>query len=1038
MQILAIHVQSQIPFENPHILNTENDLPSNNIKKLVEDEDGIIWIATYGGLVRYDGMTAETYRHDSEDSTSLIYNNINDILPDVQNGKVWVTTPRGLSVFDIAQKKFRNYRRSPNRPNGLPDVNIHSVFKDKDNQYWIGATERGILKYRPDTDDFEQYLCNGSRGLRDTLRCRLTAKAIYPDLENDSLLWLVGSGVIRFNRMDGDFQHFRYISDDSKEERYANSANSSLLHKDGKIYLGTWYHGVYVFDTKTENYYPLAPCYQNGTYPYKDKDVITNFLSINENEFWINSWQGAQLYNSSTNCITKAYNNSRKQDKQYSIDYIDKGGRIWSYPFNKKGIYILNPLVQQYEFLYFDEKDSPYNSFTRRVVEDTLRQRIYVAPSGISQGLPYYNLASKKWTLVLPTPQYLTGELKGINIVDIALLPTGELIILADDKIFSYRPGEPNLKLFPSQPEDEVIRFRACMTDSRGDVWIGAWSGGFYRLNPKTKELRSFHPELDHLAEHLVGGDQMAEDIHGNIWMRENRGLLIWEKEKDQFIYHPYDPVERKALSGMGKITAAKNGRVWIATNKDMIGYGHADSLDRGIIRYLGGEEGMKGSHAYLVKNHKDKLLVFTELGMQEFDPKAMRFGKFYDADYGLGSSVFSATWLQDGRLAVARRKAMALFHPDSLKTNEEQPVPYINSFRVFDDPYYLEGRPEQKDTVHLSYKQNFFSFEFSAVGYNLPDKTQFKYKLEGFDEKWNDGTKRRFAAYTNVPGGDYTFKVQAINSEGLSLNEPYELFIHVSTVWYKTIWFWCLAFLLLSGLAYLIYKWRINQVRKEERLHSEYERKLADVEMSALRAQMNPHFIFNSLNSIEYYIISNEPEKASDYLNRFSRLIRLILQNSKSHIVPLKDDLEALKLYIEMESMRFDNLFDYELKMESSIVPEKVNIPPMLLQPYVENAIWHGLMQKKNERGKLDLTIRQNKGHLVCLIEDNGIGREAAKQLKSKTATRRKSYGMKITSDRITMLNKLAGENATVNIYDLKKEDGTGIGTRVELVIPI
>jgi LytS/YehU family sensor histidine kinase len=200
----------------------------------------------------------------------------------------------------------------------------------------------------------------------------------------------------------------------------------------------------------------------------------------------------------------------------------------------------------------------------------------------------------------------------------------------------------------------------------------------------------------------------------------------------------------------------------------------------------------------------------------------------------------------------------------------------------------------------------------------------------------------------------------------------------------------------------------------------------------------MNPHFIFNSLNSIDYYIINNDQEKASDYLNRFSRLIRLILQNSKSTIVPLKDDLEALKLYIEMESLRFDNLFDYEVNAEKGLNLEKISVPPMIIQPYVENAIWHGLMQKRGEKGKLLLNIHQRNGHLLCSIEDNGIGREAAQQLKTKSATQRKSYGMKITSDRLAMLNKLAGTDASVNVIDLKNEDGSAAGTRVELSIPL
>ena len=236
---------------------------------------------------------------------------------------------------------------------------------------------------------------------------------------------------------------------------------------------------------------------------------------------------------------------------------------------------------------------------------------------------------------------------------------------------------------------------------------------------------------------------------------------------------------------------------------------------------------------------------------------------------------------------------------------------------------------------------------------------------------------------------------------------------------------------------AILFIRWRIAQIRRKEAMKADFDRKLANVELNALRAQMNPHFIFNCLNSIDYYILKNDTEKASDYLNRFSRLIRLILQNSRSEYVNLKDELESLRLYIEMESLRFEQQFDYEVKISRGLNIEEVEIPPMLLQPYVENAIWHGLVQKEG-RGRLDLAITRQNGTLFCVIEDNGIGREEAQRLKSKTATRRKSMGMAITQDRISMINKLYKADASVEVIDLKDDEGRALGTRVELRIPL
>jgi len=245
---------------------------------------------------------------------------------------------------------------------------------------------------------------------------------------------------------------------------------------------------------------------------------------------------------------------------------------------------------------------------------------------------------------------------------------------------------------------------------------------------------------------------------------------------------------------------------------------------------------------------------------------------------------------------------------------------------------------------------------------------------------------------------------------------------------------------LLIVLAVYSLYRYRIGQIRKKQRLKSEYEKKLANVEMSALLAQMNPHFLFNSLNSIDSYIIRNESKKASEYLNNFARLMRLILQNSRSNYISLKDELEALDLYLQMESLRFKNKFSYSINVDENIDSAATVIPPMLIQPYVENAIWHGLMHKSNgEEGKVEIQLTKKDDNLLCVVNDNGIGRKKAAELKAQKHTNHKrSMGMQITQDRIEIINKLYNINASVRILDVENEQGEAKGTKVELIIPV
>ncbi|MBC7891369.1 MAG: histidine kinase [Sphingobacteriaceae bacterium] len=216
------------------------------------------------------------------------------------------------------------------------------------------------------------------------------------------------------------------------------------------------------------------------------------------------------------------------------------------------------------------------------------------------------------------------------------------------------------------------------------------------------------------------------------------------------------------------------------------------------------------------------------------------------------------------------------------------------------------------------------------------------------------------------------------------------------------------------------------------------FEQKLAETEMTALRAQMNPHFIFNCLNSIKLYTLENDSATASEFLTKFSRLIRLVLENSRSERVTLATELDALRLYIELEAMRFKNKLTYSVTVAEAIDAQYVEIPPLLLQPYVENAIWHGLMHRPGG-GQIHVGVEQpGEDCLRITITDNGIGRTAAGALKSKSATRHKSFGMQVTGERIGLINQLYRSQTQVKIYDLVDAEGQPAGTEVILQIPV
>jgi hypothetical protein len=254
---------------------------------------------------------------------------------------------------------------------------------------------------------------------------------------------------------------------------------------------------------------------------------------------------------------------------------------------------------------------------------------------------------------------------------------------------------------------------------------------------------------------------------------------------------------------------------------------------------------------------------------------------------------------------------------------------------------------------------------------------------------------------------------------------------------------------LLALGSLYFIYRSRLRGVKLEaqlirekaeqEKKETEFQQKLADVSMSALRSQMNPHFIFNCLNSIKLYTTQNDSVAASEYLTKFSKLIRLILENSRNERITLSSELAALELYIEMEAMRFKEKLRYSIEIEKNVETNYIEIPPLLLQPYVENAIWHGLMPKE-EGGHIAIavSIQDEESLLNIKITDDGIGRTAATALSNKVAGKHKSYGMKATTERIALINQIYKTGASVSVHDLVNEKGEAAGTQVTIQIPV
>jgi len=353
----------------------------------------------------------------------------------------------------------------------------------------------------------------------------------------------------------------------------------------------------------------------------------------------------------------------------------------------------------------------------------------------------------------------------------------------------------------------------------------------------------------------------------------------------------------------------------------------------------------------------------------------------------------------------------------------------------------YLTGvKITEKDTIagndyDLAYHQNYLKFSFNGIGYSGKEKIQYRYHLQGYDKEWNY-SDNNFANYSMLPPGKYVFEAEAMNKFGVWSQEPITINIKINKPYWQQWWFIVSVLGFIITIVLLLAYFRIKQIEKREEEKTRLSKKIADLELGALRAQMNPHFIFNTLSSIQQYILSNNTEQANFYLSKFAKLMRSIVQNSQKPFISIKEEVETLKLYCQLERLRASDKFEFEILVDEKLDLLNDQIPPMLIQPYVENAIRHGVSPLEKD-GLISIHIKKQDEYIVCSILDNGVGREKSKELNKERVKTHQSLGMIITRERLEILNKMSNSNLNVSISDLF-ENEEACGTKVEIFVPL
>lgn len=971
------------------------------------------FIKLFISLVIGCANTASAQQHIFKNYTvndGLVSNTIRRIFQD-SKGFLWIATWEGLSKYD--GHKFNNYTMA----NGLSHYMVNDIYETKSGTLYAALNYEFIDTIRdgkiapiklPATMVINRYFITPGQkvivatdfnGLQELSNGKLIKPhqpfpaSNYYDIipYNDSLFIAVTSNAVHvFNYQ---YELFAAI----KEAGDIYTEGKLLKDSKGRIFVTT-YRGLKTLNIPSQKNDPIT--YAALPAPFElqflQQNKVNDIFEDADGTIWLGTTAGLVRINPSGSYQVITMKNGLVSEKITTI-FQDREKNIW---FGTS--FGLSKLVTRSNVIVYTKDDGLWTSSLNFICPYKKNNFLISGTTGVQEFntqtgkfIPIANSHNQGYYGFIPNsnPLILYSNAKAAYI-DTLSSKIGNTIFHPHDGIwkalmdkqgnFFYLSGE-NL-FYAAKKTDTVLSFRMAdlLIDKKYFLWAGAWwKKGLYRI----------HYIYDDNGLQILSKDQylpdesirsLFEDSKGNIWVGTRfHGVYRLSFDKSgKMISKNFNQQKGLTSNFIKGIAEDGNGNIWLAF--------------------------FQGLDKLVLQDTTYRIINFS------------RVSNYY-------ASVSNMIVDDDNSLWLATAEGLAHIKDGKMEKLPPTPV-YITKVSSPDSLY-----AESSNSISLNYRKNRLQFEFSSPGYINEKQVLYSYRLLGSkNDEWTVPSNEHSVSYASLQPGSYVFEVRSLGWNNM-WSEPAKFKFDINPPMWQTWWFRTGALLFIVALSVWLMRRRIKNIRQEATL----KHKMAEAEMAALRSQMNPHFIFNCLNAIDNLIQTNQKDKATAYLSRFAKLIRNVLDSSKNNIVPFQKDFESLGLYLEMEQFRCNNRFEYELTADDELSAGDYKVPPLIIQPFVENAIHHGLLNKETGNRKLIVTARLYKERIQYTIEDNGIGREKAGQLMLINKPEHKSYGIQITEERIRLYNKVSKSDSDVTITDLY-ENNEPTGTRIEIKLII
>ncbi len=1041
-------MRSQPPGYSINSLTTREGLSQNYVYTILEDSRGFMWFGTRDGLNRYDGTSFRHYRRKPFDENSLPHNTVMALAED-RWGTLWIGTDGGgICAYDRWTDTYMRLRGGRAGAPAIDCANISALAIGPRDVMYIGTRDRGIevLDLRAwHTARMKGPIRGGpdrtihipedtsSSAARNILAVTVDKRGTPWAADYFSIIRLSPDGFVRkrypWTKAGKTAQRLGYSI-----ARFGPGTLNMHFHTDGKSEIGTVFENeIVVYDTIADDFRTAA------TVGPPWAGFLLGILEENSASWTV-------LRNNSIYVISKR----DQRVRHYPLELKNTDGNL-----HKNALSVLTIFRDSKNIVWlgtdrgilrYCATQSPFN------IHRTRREHgIRTGPCSVRA-----LFRNREGEIFCGTVEYgvrMLEEASGnlvasASIPDFPLLPRFAPLVLNSVLVdgagnwlaasrggFVFVPrgsdGKPGKPRFIG-PHANLFTVER----SAGSVfWLGGEKrrrGVLYRYDAERGSLASVEPKSEDGSPPFGNGVWKLHAGGGFLWIGAENGLHRYDLQAKSWRKYENDESNPASLihNEIWSIADKGDGKLWLGTSG-----GGLEEFDKRteLFRHHNTESGLAADMVADVQAALDgRLWLSTSSGISCYDPVRDEFRNYSDPsiDAALPFNLGSGMRAGDGGIYFGGGNGLLSFHPDSLKRAGSAPRIVLTSVAV--EGMELRREFADRDTLLLPSDRSSITISFSTLDFDNPGKSSYRYRIEGWSRKWIYTGNRRYVSFPALAPGDYPLRVCGGDGEGVWNEAGITLMIRVLPPYYATWWFraLCAAAVLLSVVAAAAARQRHLREKNAR------ERRAIEAELLALRLQMNPHFFFNALTAIQNFIAGSDEAQANDYIAKFARLMRLVLESSRQPSIPLRAELEAVSIYLELESVRFNGRFRHEIVVDDGVDPEEP-VPSMLIQPFVENAVRHGL-QPMESGGRLLVRIRSSGGDLICTVEDNGIGRAKSMELRGRHAERREHLGSSIAEERIAVLNEGRKRKLSVGILDMRDASGIPAGTRVTITIPL